>query len=99
MPKITVGTTPVKLADQNSDRATIILANAGTNSRVIYVDNGKGDGLTSTNAGLRIAPGIMISLSRKIDGIQVIEPWCAVADGEGGEMYIYETSEHSRGVS
>jgi hypothetical protein len=89
MPVITVGTTPRILVGRDPYRLSINLENRSSTATV-YCDNKPPDGLTITNASIRILPNESAQIIKEEDGDTVNDEWSIVSDTAGTSVGVFE---------
>jgi archaellum component FlaG (FlaF/FlaG flagellin family) len=86
---ITVGTTPIILVGRDPYRLSINLENRSTTA-VVYIDNKPPDGLTLTNASIRILPNESCQILKEEDGDTVNDEWSIISDTAGTSVAVFE---------
>lgn len=91
--QITIGTDPLRVVNRNAARKSVTFTNLSAGGQLIYLDNVSPAGLTTGNAGYRLAPGGSISFILFFDGSDILQPFSAIASGAGAVLAFKDLSE------
>ena len=87
MPQITTSTSGKKVFERNAFRRSLVFHNKGTGT--IFLETMEPNGISTTNAGIRIPEGGIISMDWLKDGAETItNAWSVIAES-GTPLLVY----------
>lgn len=96
MPQVATSTGGAIVVPQNKLRKSIIFKNIDATDS-IFLETGNGTGVTSSTAGLKLAPGGILTFNSFLDGESTIQnQWFAIASANTPKLLWYETEDVQR---